>query len=664
MFLQAQAYLDGVNAFIDNGPTPIEFYLTGVQKEHYELLDVYNIISYMSFSFNKGYRDVNNSNLVQLLDTTYTNPLFKRFDTYRVPLYPDGVVQSSAQITAKIDEIISDLPVPVFHGSNAFVLSGAKTIHGKVILENDPHIAHAQPAVWYESHVVTPEDERYGFYLVGVPFSIHNHNRVSGYGLTMLSNDETNFFYEKVHPTDTSLYLVDSTWHKFQYHEKVIKVKDADPVTFKYKSTEHGPIMNANYGGQTEIASEVPVSMDWLYTKVDNKLLHVLYGTSTNKDLKEFSEAASMIHAPGLNLIYGDSLGNIAWFACAKLWKKKPETDTRFILDGSVRHPDLETYYDFVDNPRSINPPDGYIYSANTEPETDSLQPIEGYYAYAENRGGRLLEIIKEKEDNWESADLQTVPLDLKLRVYDKLLPYLLEVLDKKSLGPYSLRAINILKKWDGTYTRESVAALIFDEWLRLIHQKAFKDELGSEERYLQFYEQLDLFKIIYNVDSPWWDDVTTEEVESCAQIVALALEDVITSLSKMQGVELSEWQWGNRHYLEHKHALGSVKWLKPIFNVGPFPSEGTDGTLNNQPYKMDADKRLSVKSIPSTRRIIDFGDIENSKAIIPTGQSGNIFSQFYDDQAEMYNNGEYRKMLLNKEEIKTSTDLELILSP
>ena len=57
----------------------------------------------------------------------------------------------------------------------------------------------------------------------------------------------------------------------------------------------------------------------------------------------------------------------------------------------------------------------------------------------------------------------------------------------------------------------------------------------------------------------------------------------------------------------------------------------------------------------PSTRRVIDFSDIENSLGILPTGQSGNIFSPHYDDQAQKYIDGEFVKMKLNQKEIKAS---------
>jgi penicillin amidase len=59
-------------------------------------------------------------------------------------------------------------------------------------------------------------------------------------------------------------------------------------------------------------------------------------------------------------------------------------------------------------------------------------------------------------------------------------------------------------------------------------------------------------------------------------------------------------------------------------------------------------DSKYIVKEVLS-RRVIDFSDIENSWGILPTGQSGNPLSAHYSDQAEIYNAGNFRKMMLNK---------------
>ena len=51
MVQEAQAYLDGINLFVEEGPTPIEFHLTSLEKQPFTLEDVFNTIGYMSFSF-------------------------------------------------------------------------------------------------------------------------------------------------------------------------------------------------------------------------------------------------------------------------------------------------------------------------------------------------------------------------------------------------------------------------------------------------------------------------------------------------------------------------------------------------------------------------------------------------------------------------------------
>ncbi|HKJ07096.1 MAG TPA: penicillin acylase family protein, partial [Flavobacteriaceae bacterium] len=47
----ANAYVNGINEFMEQGPTPIEFILLGIEKEPFKINDVYNILGYMSFSF-------------------------------------------------------------------------------------------------------------------------------------------------------------------------------------------------------------------------------------------------------------------------------------------------------------------------------------------------------------------------------------------------------------------------------------------------------------------------------------------------------------------------------------------------------------------------------------------------------------------------------------
>ena len=49
--------------------------------------------------------------------------------------------------------------------------------------------------------------------------------------------------------------------------------------------------------------------------------------------------------------------------------------------------------------------------------------------------------------------------------------------------------------------------------------------------------------------------------------------------------------------------------------------------------------------------------------SILPTGQSGNVFSDYYKDQTQKYINGEFIMMQLNASEIEKAENI-LILNP
>ena len=105
------------------------------------------------------------------------------------------------------------------------------------------------------------------------------------------------------------------------------------------------------------------------------------------------------------------------------------------------------------------------------------------------------------------------------------------------------------------------------------------------------------------------------------------------------------------------------VDLLRTFFNVGPFETVGGNEVINNQIFKLDSTGIYKITAGPSTRRVIDFSDVENSLAILPTGQSGNVFSDHYKDQAQKFVDGEFVEMKLNEVQIKRSENV-LILKP
>ncbi|MEY4931557.1 MAG: hypothetical protein RI909_2281, partial [Bacteroidota bacterium] len=171
-------------------------------------------------------------------------------------------------------------------------------------------------------------------------------------------------------------------------------------------------------------------------------------------------------------------------------------------------------------------------------------------------------------------------------------------------------------------------------------------------------YEQF-----IKNENSPWWDNRNTEQKETRAIIIEQATQKTIEILTGIFGANPDDWKWGKIHTLTHKHPLDAVKPLRSFFNVGTFEVSGGSEVINNLHYKLDTTGYFKVDGGPALRKITDFSDLEHGVTVSPTGQSGNVMSAHYGDQAEMYATGKFRKMLMNREEIKTKSST-LLLKP
>ena len=660
----AIAYLNGINQFIDNGPTPIEFTLIGIEKEQYQLKDIYNVLGYMSFSFAMAQKtDPFLSVLKEKLGDVYLKELGIDINPNTVLIKNSkSTIESFETMVSSVNEILNNSPIPPFIGSNSWVVSPKKTTTGNVLFANDPHIGFSQPSVWYEAHITTPNYELYGYHLAGVPFPLLGHNRNYAYGLTMFENDDIDFYKEENHPTDKNKYKTPTGYEDYKTVTKTIKVKDEEDVVLEVRSTRHGPIMNdvVEAISQTE-----PIAMSWIFTQIEGKTLDALYTISRATEMQDVKKGASMIHAPGLNIMYGDAKGNVAWWAAGKLYKHKPHVNTKFILDGASGEDDIIEYLDFDQNPMAENPPWNYVYSANNQPDTIANILYPGYYL-SEDRAKRITQLLAPK-NNWNKETMAEMITDVTSAVSPNIIKEFASNINYNSFNKNEQRAIDILQLWDGSNTLESVAPTIYNKLVYVYLKNTFEDELG-EELFTQFLDTHLSKRVIADQikkdTSIWWDNIsTTNNIETKKEILSKSLVEAVSSLENHLGTDITAWNWGKVHTLEHPHPLGTIASLKDYFNVGPFPINGAREVINNRGYDYNNSGLYKVNAGPSTRRIIDFSDIENSISILPTGQSGNPLSEHYKDQAEMYNKGEFRKMKMNKEEIM-SVSTKLIIQP
>lgn len=649
------AYLEGINAFIDKDILPIEFTLIGFKPKHFVPADVYTTIGYMSLTFSSALsQDPLDSQLKEKLGNAYMVDL--GFDTAN---YSNTVNSNDQVILAAIqksyEKVNELLPMPVWEASNNWAISPKRSKSGKVLLANDTHIAYAQPSVWYEAVLNYPGFTMAGYYLAGVPYAVMGHNQNIGWGLTIFPFDNMDLYREKVNPKNPDQYWATDHWENFGTKSYSIAVKGAETIDYKVRITRHGPVLNDVYP-DVAIYANAPIALWWALHTMESEAVEALYLFNNANNITEFEQGIPKVDLLGLNIMYGDVDDNIAWWGTGKLPERPAHVNPLFVLDGASGNDDVLGFYPSNINPKSINPEQGFLVTSNNAPPSQNGITIPGYY-FPGLRAERIETMITD-EPKWDVSSMQEIQNDTYgardyMLVQDVILPLLNNPKNDKSYEEVK----NALAKWDGSNDTKSAGAVIYNQFLYFALHDLTADETG-EELFPKFLNSLllksSIEKIFTNPESAWWDNInTTDYIESRKDIIELAFEETVGALEVQLGTNISNWQWGKVHTLTHVHPIGRKAPFDKVFNVGPFEKSGSNEVVDKEGFAYNSEGVYPVKSGPAMRLLLDFAEANEALSIIPTGQSGNIMSPHYADQAEMFIDGQYKTIHLNANQFK-----------
>jgi penicillin G amidase len=663
-----EAYIEGVNDFIENGNLPIEYTLLSHKPRPYTINDIHAITGYMAFSFAMAMRtDPLVTKMARQLGSKYSDALSVHTlpEHHQIPNnYPLRDSLNRIQIDGNtLVSMLDRLPVPLLEGSNAWVISGKRTKSGQVLFCNDTHIGFAQPSVWYEAHIEYPGFSYYGNHLAGMPFGLVGHTRNHSIGLTMFENDDQDFFEEKLDPNNTAQTVYADGFKPFSIRKEIINVKGKDPIEYEIRESIHGPIVNDVIPEIGRLTTN-PVSSWWVYVLEPTHAIEATWKMARAQNIQEVEDAVRLIHAPGLNVMYGDKAGNIAWWATAKLPIRPPHVNSKIFMDGSNPADEPLGWIPFEENPMSINPESGFVASANNQPDTLSNGTFFPGYYYPGDRWNRIAKTVTARND-WTQESIKSLQLEALNENHPINAKAMIQQVDPSVYAGFET-AIKTLENWDGSHGLESTAPTLYYKWLYHTLHGMMADELGEIDfgNFIRtFLYVRSVPKLIRSQDSPWWDNTQTEAGESSKQILEEALKKSLTELNTQLGSDPNAWEWQKVVVLEHPHPLGAKKPLDKIFNVKAPAVTANEESVNKLPFVLNAEGIYKVNSGPAMRIVMDFADVEAAESVLPTGQSGNLFSPWYQDQAVMFATGQYRPMLMNESVIKSSKR-KLILKP
>ncbi|MES2581191.1 MAG: penicillin acylase family protein [Pseudomonadota bacterium] len=664
------SYLDGINQYQNSHPVPLEFDILKIPKRPFTPADTFAVTGYLAYSFAQAFKA--EPALTHIRDKLGPNYL-KTFD---LDWHPEGVINNNSPALAldakdwaglgRLAQLSQDAMaaagVPAFEGSNAWAISGKRTASGKPLLAGDPHIAFSAPSVWYEAHLTAPGYDLYGHYQALNPFALLGHNAQFGWSLTMFENDDIDLIAEKINPANPNQVSIKGQWVDLTTRTETIKVKGQDDVQLALRRSPHGPIISDAF---KESFGTTPIAMWWAFLETDNPVMDAFYELNRANTREKARAASEKIHAPGLNVVWANTAGDIGFWAAARLPIRPAGVNPTFILDGSTGEADKNGFYNFSFNPQEENPARGYIVSANHQPKPSSGVPVPGYYTLPD-RVQRLDDALRDPDKKWDTAAAQALQLNGGTGYGPRVLKDLLPVLKNVTTDPYEKAFLEPLQLWDGDYSRDSMAALLFTQLMYELAHAAMADEMGEA----QFKNLLRTFaldiampRLVADANAPWWDNVNTKKVENRFETVRIAWVNTIKHLESVNGKDLLKWNWGTAHTLTHAHPLGQQKPLDSLFNVGPFKVAGGREVPNNLNYNVGP-APWPVRSGPSTRRVVDFAQPDKAVGINPVGQSGVLFDAHYSDQAEYFAEGIYKPQHLSAADVKANRKSLLTLTP
>ena len=551
-------------------------------------------------------------------------------------------------------------------GSNNWVVSGARSKTGMPLLANDPHLGLSAPAIWYFARLQAPDADGVkgmdviGATLPGTPFVVLGRTEQVAWGFTNTGPDVQDLYIEQINPANPAQYRVpgntaEPVWADFKLRMETIRVKNQPDVSHMVRSTRHGPVLSdaqARHGELIDTGRFV-LALRWTALDADNRNVVATLESNRAQSVADLTKAFADFHSPMQNVVMADRSGVIAYKAVGKVPVRAADNDIR----GIAPAPGWETRYDWVGwLPYEDTPQDagerGWIATANQRIHAADY-PHFITQDWAPSYRQERIETLLEATPQHTVASFQAMHGDLQSAATVRLLPFLQKT---PSSHPLAAAAQAQLKGFSGEMRAELAAPLIYTAWVDAFTRQVVGERLG-QARFETMYGKR-LFRnavegILERNDKAWCGEA------GCEAASTRALDRALDQLRLKHGDDVAAWRWGEAHPAISIHRpLSNAKSLAPFFEVRT-PTGGDPFTLNVGQYHLDKlDAPFANRHAASLRAIYDLADMDNSRFVYQTGQSGNVFSSRYRDMSKTWGAVEYRALKMKPEEWTSTLEL------
>lgn len=680
-----QAYADGVNQYIEDarGKYPIEFDVLGYDPYKWQPVHSLMIVRMIAWELNiSWWTDITFSRLVQKLGEEKVKeilPAYPQNAPYIIPsqLKNISVIPSGLMDTDKAFRKFMKMD-GTHLGSNNWIINDSLSASGKPIIANDPHLGYSMPGKWFAAVIRSNDWNVEGVTLPGVPGIVIGKNKNISWAVTNIMMDDADFYSEKIDSTGTK-YFCDNQWKELRNYKDTVKVKDSDDIPIQIKMTHRGPIISDTHlysiWHPEQYYGNSSISMRWSGNDPSDEMNSYLK-INKAKNWDEFKSAVSGFSVPGQNFIYGDNKGNIGYVFGGRLPIRGNNNPT-FVFDGTTTANDWKGYLSKSEIPYFLNPKENFIATANNKTVRDFKYHISNLWEPS-SRIERINELLKSKSKH-SVKDFKHYQNDIVSPYARQITSHILKAFEGIKVNDENLKqTLALFVNWDFEFGEFSQTPAVYAMFFKHLMKNIFLDEMGDD----LFNEYIcvanvpyrSVLQLLENPSSSWFDDITTNEIESKDFIIRKSIDDALTELERIFGKNMNAWQWGKLHRFKFKHAFSGYSGLIDEYIDAGYVGIGGDGTtIFNTEYPFFNSTALlpgfehdefENNLGPSMRYIFDFAKPDEFQLILTTGQSGNVMSDHYKDMVESWLRGKYITIRTDESSIKNSSHKRLRIVP
>jgi penicillin amidase len=365
--------------------------------------------------------------------------------------------EAYAVYRAELDAILASreaLGLPVYFGSNAWVVAPSRSATGNAMLYGGPMMGFGTPAICNEIHLSAEGLNVGGMSFPGVPGVMIGWNDRVAWTTTSGGADLVDVYALELNPEDPDEYRWQGGWRKFEVLEREIKVRGAESEKLRVYRSVHGPL-----AGERDLKKHRAYALRMSFWMREGETIDGVFDMNFAGTLEEFAKGAAKVTSSH-NFFCATADGRIGYWFCGAHPKRKAGHDPAFPQpgDGSM---EWEGFVPVADWPQSVDPPRGWFGNWNNKPARAWPSPGFGKIFW----GKKILDVL-EAEPKITPARFAEIARLTAYHSYlaDYFVPLILDAA-KGSEDPDVKKAVEVLSAWDRMEVEGHPGPVLVERW-------------------------------------------------------------------------------------------------------------------------------------------------------------------------------------------------------